>query len=113
MRACDRSLCQRCPPCDLGCPHLRFLVVALGDLVVGDVHQPHLRLLLPGLAAEDLDKTAGQRFSVQREEEEEEEDVMEEEKNVVKDEEERKEEEVVKEQEEDVEEREEKKEKKW
>lgn len=44
---------------DLGCPHLRLLVVALGDLVVGDVHQPNLGLLVPRLAAEDLDKTAG------------------------------------------------------
>lgn len=45
--------------------------MALGDLVVGDVHQPNLGLLVPGLAAEDLDKTAGD-ISVWEEEEEEE-----------------------------------------
>lgn len=54
----------------LDCPHLRLLVVALGDLVVGDVHQPDLGLLVPGLAAEDLDK-AGGNVSVWEEETEE------------------------------------------
>lgn len=54
----------------LGCPHLRLLVVALGDLVVDYVHQPDLGLLVSGLAAEDLDKTAG-NISVWEVEEEE------------------------------------------
>lgn len=95
--------------------------MALGDLVVGDVHQPHLRLLVPGLAAEDLDKTAGNGSVCEVEEGEEEEENMveeeekeeekkveevveeqEEEENVVEEEEE--EEEVVEDQEEDLEE---------
>lgn len=81
--------------------------MALGDLVVGDVHQPHLRLLVPGLAAEDLDKTAGNGSVC---EEGEGEGEGEEEENVVEQEEkaeEREVEEVVEEQENVVEEEEE------
>lgn len=69
--------------------------MALGNLVVGDVHQPHLRLLVPGLAAEDLDKTAGN--GLVEEGEKEEENVVEQEEKV----EEKEVEEVVEEQEEE------------
>lgn len=35
--------------------------MALGDLIVGNVHQPDLGLLVPGLTAEDLDNVGREK----------------------------------------------------